>query len=435
MDPDAPIIDKSGITPEGTPINWSIIWAVTKITASRQHPFIGGYGYTLKMIMTDRVATAGVDGTTLYWNPRFIAGLDARERVALYIHEVMHCIMLHPFRMGFRNKKLSNIAMDYAIHGLMSKMNMKLPPGALFDEKYDGLPWEVIYERLWEEAETGDGGEDGDKNDPKESDGGGGDGNKGDDKGDADGNGGQKGDGPLDEGGYTGFGDVIAPQGEYEPLPPSEVKKLEEKALQRIEVIKDQVKAIGSDVGSHGEVFQDMVTPEVPWTETLPRLFQAALVPDDINWRRVNKNYEDEDIFMPSVAFTGSGTVFAGVDTSGSCSTAEVQAYLTEIEEITKVVMPQRLVVAGFTTQVQTPYQDLSVGESIDRDYEFRRGGTDVRSIFHTIDEDGINPEVCVIFTDGHTPYPDVPPDYPVIWVMTSNQVAPFGDTIRLNTL
>jgi hypothetical protein len=38
-----------------------------------------------------------------------------------------------------------------------------------------------------------------------------------------------------------------------------------------------------------------------------------------------------------------------------------------------------------------------------------------------------------VILTDLYGPVPDREPHYPVIWVCTSSQVAPFGETIPVD--
>lgn len=390
-------------------------WAVARITAARIHPFLGGFGYTLRLVPDERFPTAATDGKHIFYNPEWFMSLTHKQRVGLYLHECAHVVLLHPFRRKERASEIWNIACDYAINNLLVKDGVELPEGGCVDPTFEGLASEIIYERIKNnfkivkfKISIGKPG---------------------------------KGEGTPDNNGEpiegTGWGDVIDPEdGEGQALSPAEIKEIESEILGKIEQVRDQVKQIGTERGVHGGAIEGATEPEVPWKEALPRVFNAAMVPDDIDWRRIHRNYEDADIFVPNVAWTGSGTVVLGIDTSGSCSEEEKLAYITECEEILNVVMPNRTIVMGCTTVVhEETVQDLGRGEPIDRDIVYPVGGTDMREIFNWVENNDVNPDVLCIFTDGHTPYPDDEPDYPVIWVMTSDKRAPFGETIKLNTL
>ena len=43
-----------------------------------------------------------------------------------------------------------------------------------------------------------------------------------------------------------------------------------------------------------------------------------------------------------------------------------------------------------------------------------------------------IQPACLVYLTDLQGTFPDKPPDYPVLWVTTTDQEAPWGETVRL---
>jgi predicted metal-dependent peptidase len=58
-------------------------------------------------------------------------------------------------------------------------------------------------------------------------------------------------------------------------------------------------------------------------------------------------------------------------------------------------------------------------------------GGTYMPAIFEHAEQTDFHPDVAVIFTDGHTPWGE-PPDYPVIWCVTTGQQPPFGHLVRL---
>ena len=62
-------------------------------------------------------------------------------------------------------------------------------------------------------------------------------------------------------------------------------------------------------------------------------------------------------------------------------------------------------------------------------------GGTDFAPVFSHLIEKRIQPDYCVMFTDGYGNFGDDPTQkFDVLWVITNQQVTPpFGDTIRVN--
>jgi predicted metal-dependent peptidase len=58
-------------------------------------------------------------------------------------------------------------------------------------------------------------------------------------------------------------------------------------------------------------------------------------------------------------------------------------------------------------------------------------GGTDMEEGFNYIAKEGIKPEVFVCLTDGYTDFSEAnAPDYPVVWCISSDIRAPYGDNI-----
>jgi predicted metal-dependent peptidase len=60
-------------------------------------------------------------------------------------------------------------------------------------------------------------------------------------------------------------------------------------------------------------------------------------------------------------------------------------------------------------------------------------GGTNFIPAFEKVEELGIRPDCLIFFTDGYGTFPTEPPPYPVVWVMTTDIVAPFGETIKVD--
>src|SRR5699024_7110524 len=59
-------------------------------------------------------------------------------------------------------------------------------------------------------------------------------------------------------------------------------------------------------------------------------------------------------------------------------------------------------------------------------------GGTDFRPVFQRLEEQP--PKAVVFLTDGYGPVPEEPPEYPVLWVLTPDGMAPapWGEVVEL---
>src|SRR5271163_1005114 len=75
--------------------------------------------------------TAATDGTWLIYNPEYIDSLTDDEIMGVMLHEVAHCILLHPHRLGARDHTRWNIACDMAVNALLEADNIKLPQGCV----------------------------------------------------------------------------------------------------------------------------------------------------------------------------------------------------------------------------------------------------------------------------------------------------------------
>lgn len=107
--------------------------------------------------------TMCTNGLNIQYHPDFVLSQsDAAIRFVL-CHEILHCVGEHMSRRGNRNPRLWNYATDYAINPILnaeSDSNFawpKNPDGTrmgLFEEKYEGMRAEDIYEDLLEDPEV-----------------------------------------------------------------------------------------------------------------------------------------------------------------------------------------------------------------------------------------------------------------------------------------
>ena len=119
--------------------------------------FFGNLATRLKLINADDwCSTAATDGRNFYYNSRFVKMLKPKEIEFLFGHEVLHCVYDHFGRRGDRDPQLFNIANDYCVNADLKKHKVgefitSVP--CLYDEKYEGMSSEEIYDILYEKAD------------------------------------------------------------------------------------------------------------------------------------------------------------------------------------------------------------------------------------------------------------------------------------------
>lgn len=116
-----------------------------------------------KTVPTIGVSESGV----VVYNEEFMNALTPGERVAVFVHEALHVSLDYWKRFRGRNWPLANKAHDFAINDIIKKsmsdlkivrkggkdvydLEVRLPAGGLWDEKYDKMSAEEIYNILFD---------------------------------------------------------------------------------------------------------------------------------------------------------------------------------------------------------------------------------------------------------------------------------------------
>ena len=133
---------------------------IEKLTTARvglllKHPFFGNMATRMQIIdASDWCQTAATDGRNFFYNEEFVSKLSVKKLMFLFAHEICHGIFDHFGRCGSRNKKLANVAQDYAVNIILSDDNIGdviTEVDICLDAKYRGLCWEEIYDLLCEQ--------------------------------------------------------------------------------------------------------------------------------------------------------------------------------------------------------------------------------------------------------------------------------------------
>ena len=386
-----------------------------RITLLNHQPFFGQIALNTPTIFTDSIETMGVDGVSLFVNPKFVEEKSQAELCGVIAHECLHVALLPPTRRGQRDPKKWHVATAHAVNlELLKALRaddgylMELPDDCLADPQYDGMSADTIYNRL-----PDDKGDDG--GDPGEDKG-----EDGDQPGDQPGN--QPGNSPGDTG---GCGEVFDAPADVS------VEELEGQIKRKVVQAAHSARAQGKLPGNMESMIDDMLKPVVDWKSKLREHFERVF-PSDYSWMRPNRRFLHEGLYLPGVEKDGTGHIVVGVDTSSSVSDDEIKQFIGEINSICEDVVPEKVTVIYCHTNV------WAVDEfEADEDFTVRPrrgGGTEFVPVFEEVEKRGIQPKALIYLTDlGCNGYPTTP-SYHVIWGATDRySTPPFGEVIDVN--
>lgn len=369
----------------------------TKIVLGRdaRTAFFAVLAMRLRMRPDWDVDTAIVDGRTMGYNPEYFLRLTPAERLGVVIHEVMHCAMGHFRRQEGREQRRWNIAADLAINENLVAAGLQLPAGAcvpgvgLFGNMPLGESAERYYDLLAKPDEGGQGP-----------------------------GGSGSGDDSPDPGGCGG----VRP-----PRDPAAAAASEAEWTVAVSQAATVARGRGDLPADIKRLVQEVVHRPCDWRALLRR-FVSNNARNDYSWSRPNRRFLHAGLILPGVQSEQLGRVVVTVDTSGSIGPETLSKFADEISAI----------LGSYDCELRVLYHDYNVTaeqewRSTDGPLELTPvggGGTSHCPVFERIEED---PPSCVIcLTDGYTMYPPQP-DVPVLWAMTTDQVGPFGETVKID--
>lgn len=353
-------------------------------------PFFGSLICRRPPIISDSVPTAGVDARgKLYVNPKFLATLTVDKVVFLLAHETLHIAFQHALREGDRDHETWNIACDAVINQLLMKERIgEFITGGVDMPQYADSDAESVYADLIKEQKK-QGGKGGD-------------------------------------GGYSISADPLG--NDVDTTGASGMTETEKAAVkseirQAVAEAQTSARMQGKGEGSLFRTIDNLLKVKTPWHSILER-FMVGLAKQELSWSRANRRYA-RIAYLPSISSTPSmGGVVIGVDTSGSISNEELGKFLGHMNAIFEQCHPEWVKVVYCDDEIHHVDEfDKDDGEITAGKIE-GCGGTDMTRIFDWIEDEGIEPDVCIVFTDGYTPYPDETP-CDTVWAITTPVSAP----------
>jgi predicted metal-dependent peptidase len=339
-----------------------------------------------QLIEDETIPTAAVDQRNqIYINPTWFNTLSVEEVVFVLAHEIGHVIGQHATRRGARQPKKWNIAGDAWINDMLKAADIGTPiKGCVQMDGSKDETVDEIYNKL--------------PDDPT-------------------------GDGP------GGTGDDIIERGS--PLTPEEATRIDAETRVEIAQAAQAAKAQGKMPPALAKIIADLIDPGTPWHEILER-YMTSYVRGDYSWSRPNRRFADI-AYLPSTGKVAEmGEVVIQVDVSGSISKTELAYYNGHMARIIEQCNPERVHVLYVDTGV-CKHEVFEQGEEVALEF-YSGGGTDMEAGFEFLAKEGIEPEVFVCLTDGYTNFNvDKAPNYPVLWCISSDINAPYGENIHFS--
>tara|TARA_B100000902_G_scaffold250392_1_gene236970 strand:- start:726 stop:1853 length:1128 start_codon:yes stop_codon:yes gene_type:complete len=353
-----------------------------------EHPFIGSVALNMPMSIDNSVPTAATNGKRVLFNEEFCNGLSDEELKFLVAHECMHPMLEHNFRRGERDTYKWNQAADYVINKLLTDEGIgKMPEQGLLDDniyKQGGGTSDGIFNLLPDTPQDGQG------------------------------NGGQG--QPLDS----------CEDGQGSP---AEVSQQQAEWKVKVAQAAQSAKMMGKMSAGLERLVDEILKPKVDWRDVLQR-FVVKCRSDQRSWARPNRRFLSQGLYLPSVSGESLGEIAFAVDCSGSIGQDEINQFASEITTVWQDQRPTKVHVIYFDSEVSHYDEFGQDDEPVVKPHG--GGGTAFSPVFKYMTEHGIEPVACIFLTDLCCDDFGDAPDYPVLWVSTHDDKAPFGEVVMM---
>lgn len=358
--------------------------------------FIAAVMTRVKREISDKVSTAGTNGTWVRFNPAFCDPLTDEELFGLVLHEAVHVVMMHMWRRDGRDPSLWNYANDALINAYIRSRGWQLPKGGVnLSWVRESMSSEEVYAKLKENPPPPMGGS------------GSGDGD---------------GEGQPNAGGFDGKGDLEDAQ--------DEATRVDMEAT--IVAAAKMAKECGQGSSLIDRVLDNVGQPNVRWQDVTRSMLTESSAAD-YTYLRPSRRFIGSGLYMPSLRTDSLGGLAIGFDTSGSMGPKECNQIAAEIQAIVDDLQP---------SFIEVVYCDYSVTkvERFERDDMLKLhpkggGGTRFQPVFEHLAESGERYCGMIFFTDMEGNLQECEePTFPVIWadIGYSHPTEPFGTRVTV---
>ncbi len=331
------------------------------------YPWMTALIARLEVIEDLTIPLAATDGRRMWVNTPVVE--KKGDLGFAFFHEILHCVFGHclPGVLGGRNRHLANIAMDFVVNLIAKDEGFAVPPGEYFiDEQFRNMSWYEVYEII--------------SRDPAYS--------------------------RME----VDF-DVIEGDAATEAAHPA----WQQAAIQAAEAKR----AAGQRPGGMEERVRSDLAPEADYRDMLSR-YLSAVVPSDTSWRRPNKRYVAQDMYLPGRGKSDAiAHVVIAIDTSGSVSSNLLARFVSQVPHVLSAYSVERLTVLFFDYGIQRVDDNVNASDIHRLESVPGRGGTNFGPVFEWANGEE-PPSVVIVLTDWGAPLPSSArsAEYPIVWMV-----------------
>jgi predicted metal-dependent peptidase len=335
-----------------------------------------------KREVCEKTRTAKTNGRDEWYGEKFIETLNDPELRFLILHECYHKLYRHLTTWEHLHKinaKVANQACDYVINLKLTDDNKEdgfavMPKGGLLDERFRGMHAGEVFKILMQEQEEDDDDGEGD--------------------GQGEGEGGEGGDtsGGLDEHDWDGAQELS-----------DEEKKQLERDLD--EAIRQGALLAGKTGSGGARELEELLKAKIDWREELREFVSEVCSGKDLStWRRPNRRFIADNVYMPSSISETMGELVIACDTSGSIGQRELTQFLSECKVIFESVRPSVVRLLYWDTAVcgDERYEIEQLETILQSTKPKGGGGTEINCVTEYMKDKAINPQAVIVFTDGY---------------------------------
>ena len=367
--------------------------AKTRLTMT--HPYFGMLASRLKQEPKEGLRGYASNGKRFLYDPEFLGRRSVEEVMFILTNCVMHHVLAHQQRQLGRKGALWQLATDYAINNLLHKNGVTIPLGANFNEEFEGMYAEEIYDALKEnffgDTEDAFGSDD---VPPRP-------GIPGEDE------------GADESGAFANLGNIE-----------EELDAQNESEWQYAASVAREVAGRKSAMPSGMERLGKKVkAADVDWRFELYNAINRHMR-NNYAFMPPNKKHIWRGVALPSLA-SDTLSLCVAVDTSGSINEALLGAFMEEFKNIMTSfpAVKIELIIADARVHAHHTFQG---GERMDFPLK-GGGGTDYRPVFEYVEANLPMTTMLLYFTDGDGWFPRIPPAYEVLWALSRPAKTPFG--------
>jgi len=366
-------------------------------------PFFTSLAMFAEHEFTDDIPTAATDGKRLLFNPRFMGSLTNRERLGVFIHELLHAALLHTSRKKDKSPIVWNVAADIVVNNIILEYNkLDLPEGALVDSSFVDLSVEEVYELLIDQYTESEVKEQLDQS------------VIGEDISITENNGSQ-----IDINDTAGLlADKLETYWREAHLQSASLANL------------GNVKFGALSAGLKRSIDQ-IICPTLDWRTILWRY----LVQTPVDFSGLDRRFVGDGLYLDN--FEGESlNVTICVDSSGSVDKKLFSSFYEEIYAILNSYPHINASLFFADASLYGPYEICSESISLFETQARGGGGTSFRPLFDLLLESKKNTQLVVYLTDGYGSFPNEEPTEEVLWVVAPGGLRdsefPFGEVSRM---